>query len=181
MYPKIVALTGSPGTGKSTLAAQLEQEGVQIVTVEAVARQVDALIQHQGILEIETSKLEAWTWLGSETCVIDGHLSYYCPIDAIIVLRCNPSKLRQRLSKREGYGPEKIESNVEWEILAGVWSELITLHPKVKVLEIDTTDKQIQIESVLGFLSNTDGAKSVENSIEDAIDWISVEVTAESI
>ena len=178
MCPKIVALTGSPGTGKSTLAAQLERKGVQVVTVEAAAQQVDALIQHEGSQEIETSKLEAWTWPGSETCVIDGHLSHYCSIDAIIVLRCNPSKLRQRLSKREGYGPEKIESNVEWELLAGVWSELIVLHPKAKVLEINTSNQEIQIESILGFLANPDVAESVENSIEDSIDWISNGITA---
>ena len=81
----------------------------------------------------------------------------------------------------KGYGPEKIESNVEWELLAGVWSELLMLHPSVKVLELDTTDQRIEIQNVLDFLENPDVAESVEISVENSIDWIRLNSVAESI
>ena len=174
MCPKIVALTGSPGTGKSTLAALLKKQGFHVVTVERVAQHVNALTQHHGLNEIDTAKLMTWAWNGTEVCIVDGHLSHHCSIDAVIVLRCNPSILRTRLSKRSGYDLKKIESNVEWELLGGVWSELLELHPNVNAIEIDTSVQQINLESVLEFLSNPDTNESVENLIPDSIDWISI-------
>ncbi len=181
MNPNVVALTGSPGTGKSTLASRLKQHGMNVITVEEIAKEVNALSQSENGFEVETSKLVHWTWDGGEDCIIDGHLSHHCSIDAIIVLRCHPSKLRQRLKQRDGYGLEKIESNVEWELLSGVWSELIALHPQAKVMELDSTNEQISLESILDFISNHDTSKSVQDSIADSIDWIGTGNVAESI
>ena len=93
MCAKAVAITGSPGTGKSTLAERLTDLGFQVRTVEAIALEAGALSRQNGQQEIDTSKLGSWTQSGTETCVIDGHLSHYCSIDAVIVLRCNPKKL----------------------------------------------------------------------------------------
>ena len=174
MCARIVAITGSPGTGKSTLAAQLQQHGFHVLSMETIAQQANALFQHNGLREIDTSKLSEWNWTGEKPCFIDGHLSQYCSIDAAIVLRCNPSVLRDRLSARPGYGPAKIESNVEWELLSGVWTDLVTLHPKAKVLEIDNTSGEIELETILHFVSNLETSASVENSVEDSIDWISI-------
>ena len=128
MHPSVVALTGSPGTGKSTLASRLKEHGLNVITVEEIARDVNALSQSETGIEVETSKLVHWAWDGVEDCIIDGHLSHHCSIDAIIVLRCHPSELRQRLGHRDGYDIKKIESNVEWELLSGVWSDIIALH-----------------------------------------------------
>jgi len=181
MHQNVVALTGSPGTGKSTLASRLKQHGMNVITVEEIANGVDALSQSDTALEVETSILPNWTWDGTDDCIIDGHLSHHCSVDAIIVLRCHPSELRQRLKQREGYGYDKIESNVEWELLSGVWSDLIALHPQTKVMELDTTNEQVSLESILEFISNHHAWKSVHDSIADSIDWIGVGNVAESI
>ena len=181
MHPSVVALTGSPGTGKSTLASRLKEHGLNVITVEEIARDVNALSQSETGIEVETSKLINWIWDGGEDCIIDGHLSHHCSIDAVIVLRCHPSKLRQRLRQRNGYSIEKIDSNVEWELLSGVWSDILALHPKAKVMEFDTTNQQVSIEAILDFISNLDASKSVQESIADSIDWIGTGNVAESI
>lgn len=181
MHQITVALTGSPGTGKSTLASRLKQHGIHIISLEQVAEAVDALSKSHQTLEVETSKLGNWSWDGDQFCIIDGHLSHHCCIDAVIILRCHPSKLRQRLEQREGYGSDKIESNIEWELLSGVWSELIVLHPHVKVIEIDTTHANVPIEPILDFLTNPRHSKTVEEYIQESIDWIGNGNVAESI
>ena len=181
MQSRVVALTGSPGTGKTSLASRLQNQGLKIITLEEVASDVDALLQFDNIREVETSKLAEWKWDGDVHCVIDGHLSHHCSIDAVIVLRCQPLELRRRLEQRVGYGPEKIESNVEWELLSGVWSELMNTHPRVKVIEIDTTGQEVPINAVLDFILNDDSSPSVEEFIADSIDWIGTENDAESI
>ena len=181
MHPSVVALTGSPGTGKSTLASRLKEHGLNVITVEEIARDVNALSQSETGIEVETSKLVHWAWDGGEDCIIDGHLSHHCSIDSIIVLRCHPSELRQRLGHRNGYDIKKIESNVEWELLSGVWSDIIALHPQARVIEFDTTNEQVSLESILDFISNHDASKSVQESIADSIDWIGTGNVAESI
>jgi adenylate kinase len=68
---------------------------------------------------------------------LDGHLSHLLPSDIVIVLRCEPNKLRERLRKKR-YSKEKIEENVEAEILDVILIEAVELHKKV--FEIDTTN-----------------------------------------
>tara|TARA_B100000123_G_scaffold255326_1_gene217681 strand:+ start:212 stop:796 length:585 start_codon:yes stop_codon:yes gene_type:complete len=181
MQPRVIALTGSPGTGKSTLASRLQKEGLTIITLEEVAESVDALSQFEALREVEISKLAEWKWEGNSHCVIDGHLSHHCPIDAVIVLRCNPIELRHRLEQRSSYGSDKIESNVEWELISGVWADLVALHPHANVIEIDTTEHDVSMDTVLDFILNDMPSPSVEEFISDSIDWIATRIDAESI
>ena len=181
MHPSVVALTGSPGTGKSTLASRLKKHGLNVITVEEIARDVNAFSQSETGIEVETSKLVHWAWDGGEDCIIDGHLSHHCSIDAIIVLRCHPSELRQRLRQRMAIASKRLNRmlNGNSSLECGQTSSLCIL--KAKVIEFDTTNEQVSIESILDFISNHDASKSVQESIADSIDWIGTGNVAESI
>ena len=181
MRPKVVAITGSPGTGKTTLAGTLQRQGFQVFRLEEIAHQAHALSIENGENVVDITNLADWSWGEKQVCFIDGHLSHHCSIDAAIVLRCKPSVLRQRLEQREDYSAKKIRENIEWELLAGTWSDLLNLHPKINVLEIDTTMEPISITRVMEFLDAENTKNTVENCIRDARDWMSTEDVAESI
>ena len=117
-----LALTGTPGTGKSTVAGLLEGDGFEVLTVESLAEQ-NGLEGHldpdDGALVIDTDSLhqtlsESWQKPPRGSVVIDGHLSHHLPCDAVAVLRCSPDILRNRLDER-GYHILKAEANAEWE------------------------------------------------------------------
>ena len=68
MQSRVIALTGSPGTGKSTLASRLRKEGLTIITLEEAAESVDALSEFEALREVELSKLAEWKWEGDTHC-----------------------------------------------------------------------------------------------------------------
>lgn len=172
MQQSIIAITGSPGTGKTTLSAQFSSNQFDCFTVEQIATQLGCIEHADGEVIVATNLLSKWKYSGEKIAIIEGHLSHYCAIDAVIVLRCHPDELERRLSLRDGYDAIKIRNNIEWEMVSGIWSELIEQCPDLPILELDMTNENIEMNSIESFLSNHDGKKIVHESIEHAIDWL---------
>ena len=169
-----LALTGTPGTGKSTVAGLLAGDGFEVLTVESLAEQ-NGLKGHldpdDGALVIDTDSLhqalsESWQNPPRGSVVVDGHLSHHLPCDAVAVLRCSPDILRNRLGER-GYHILKAEANAEWELIGGAWNEYGSGVPWI---EFDTSAKDA--ESVAASISDwiADGFKPASQS--PGIDWI---------
>jgi broad-specificity NMP kinase len=89
--------------------------------------------------------------------------------------------LNTRLQQREAYGAKKIQQNIEWEMIAGIWSELVENSPNLPILELDMTNSHHGLESIELFISDYDGQKTVQESIPLAIDWLSSDNVSESI
>ena len=169
-----LALSGTPGTGKSTVADLLAQQGLNVSTIEELAEQAGALGEldpSDGALPVDMEILlqniaEAWESAPLEPELIDGHLSHNLPVDAVVVLRCNPDVLRQRLNER-GYSETKVEANVEWELLGGAWNERENDSPWA---EFDTSGDGSEeiVSNILYWIS--DGFKPA--SPEAVIDWV---------
>ncbi|MFL2493647.1 MAG: adenylate kinase family protein [Candidatus Thalassarchaeum sp.] len=169
-----LALTGTPGTGKSTVAGLLFDDGFEVLTVESLAEQNNVeghLDPDDGAVVIDTGALnralsESWQKPPSGLVVVDGHLSHHLPCDAVAVLRCSPDILRNRLSER-GYHILKAEANAEWELIGGSWNEYKSGVPWI---EFDTSVEGA--ESVAASISGwiADGFKP--NSQSPEIDWI---------
>lgn len=134
-----VALSGSPGTGKTTVASLLEGS----VTVESVlqlAKVHGALGEEEAdgarSVDVEALRERVASW--PDPLLVEGHLSHLLGLEAVVVLRCNPTVLRARLEAR-GYDVAKVQSNVEWEKLGGVLAELLDDERTVPILELDAT------------------------------------------
>lgn len=130
----ITAITGTPGTGKKSVAYLLRERGMSTLSVEELARD-------HGILEgdeIDISKLHAVseTLSRSKDLYIFGHLSHYTRWDRAFVLRCSPDVLYERLIAR-GWKREKVIENVRSEILDIILCEAV--QEGEDVFQIDTT------------------------------------------
>jgi len=136
-------LTGTPGTGKSTIAGILQRTGVPVFEMEPFARSrgIYSYMENGETLVIDESELaralEAYLRDRPEALLV-GHLSHhYRNADRVVVLRTEPSHLERRL-RRKGWARQKVSENVEAEALDICLCEALEIHGR-KVSEIDTT------------------------------------------
>ncbi len=141
-----LALTGTPGVGKSTISSLLAEIGYQVETMEMLAERLECIGDvdpEDGArpIDIEDLKVQIkteWNSEQMESTIVDGHLSHLLPVDCVVVLRCSPSVLRDRLVGRS-YSEQKISDNVDWEILGGTWAEIGDIVPAI---EFDTSSDE---------------------------------------
>ncbi len=137
-----IALTGTPGTGKTSVGDVLRARGWDAVEVSAIAREAGLLREvdeRRGSYEIDVDELQEAvdSRYHSNEIVLVGHLAHLVSNDLCIVLRCRPKLLRSRLAER-GWPKAKVDENVEAEVLDAILVE--ALEQDGAVFEIDTSD-----------------------------------------
>lgn len=150
----IIAVTGTPGVGKTTIARLLsERLGYEYVDLKDLAVS-SGLGEPQGdetAIDVERLPEVARTKLEGKNAVVDGHLSHFIPADVVIVLRADPRILARRLENR-GYSRAKIADNVEAELIDLILVE--ALERSTSVIEVDTTGKTPEevVDEILSLL-----------------------------
>ena len=137
----IIAITGTPGVGKTTVSKLLsERIGYEYVGIKEFATERGMGTKVGDELEIDVDELagEMGKEFRGRNVIIDGHLSHFVPADVVIVLRAHPKLVAERLKKR-GYSKEKLAENVEAELIDVILVE--ALEENENVIEIDTTGK----------------------------------------
>ncbi|WP_455391772.1 adenylate kinase family protein [[Eubacterium] cellulosolvens] len=151
-----VALTGTPGTGKSTVSKQLRNEGYQVLDVNDIAltekfvvaydearatNEVDleALNDHLQKYIKEMDKDGESSGSSPELIILEGHLAHLLDfIELVIILRCHPAELQRRLESKS-WPEQKIRENLEAEALDAITIECVNKYSQDKIFEIDTT------------------------------------------
>lgn len=151
----LIGLTGTPGTGKTSVSNLLEEEyGYKIIHLNELIREehlyseVDtkrnAVIADMDKVTAHVTDLTCGPNSNGETndkiTILESHLSHHIA-DTVIVLRASPDELRKRLSKRK-YPPTKIKENVEAEALDVILVESFEWCDQV--FEINTTERKIR-------------------------------------
>lgn len=142
----IIALTGTPGTGKSSAAAILRLRGFEIIEIRDLAREENLICGYdveRDSYEVDISKLDAVLRrkIQKKDVLVVGHISHLIErdiIDMIVVLRCNPSVLGMRL-RNLGWNESKVRENMEAEACDVILIE--SLERSREVYEIDTTSR----------------------------------------
>lgn len=151
---KAIIVTGTPGTGKTTLSKQLARK------LSLNYLDVNLIIKKYGLSEgydkkrktkiIDTKKLnkaiimEMTNYkkarkIKTNGVIIDSHLSHYLPkkyVDLCIVTKCSLKVLKKRLENK-GYSKNKVRENLDAEIF-GICLEEAKENGH-NVLIIDTT------------------------------------------
>ncbi len=136
-----VALTGTPGTGKTTVADLLETD-LDVVHLNDLIREAglhDGEDPERGSLVADLDAVRE-RLANREGLLVESHLAHHLDADLVVVLRCHPGELETRLRER-GESDGKVEENAESEALDVILAEAVQEHGRERVHEVDTTDR----------------------------------------
>ena len=185
----LIGLTGTPGTGKTSVSRLLEMKRNwkvihlnDLIKEEHLYTEIDekrdaVIADMEPIREylqetIDRNELKEEHGRENEVVIIESHLAHYIA-DIVIVLRAYPLELEMRLNTR-GYSEEKIKENVEAEALDVILIEAFEWCKKV--FEVNTTGKSIEevgqdIEKIIDNMLNGNEEELSEYK-PGSIDWI---------
>ena len=152
----IVAITGTPGVGKTSVCSHLRELGFQVIDINKLVSErfhkgfdnkrrcfvADLRKLRRHVKRIHKSAAKEMQDSSREhILLLDSHISHLLHPDVAIVLRANPLELAERL-RRKGFEERKIKENVQAETLDVILVEAVE---RCKfVYEIDTTGKSVE-------------------------------------
>lgn len=171
----LVAVTGTPGTGKSSSCEVLARRGYAVVDLDDVARQHGFIVgrdEARQTDEVDVDALRENLRIPAKIAFLRSHYSHLMDVNLAVVLRCRPSLLRRRLEARS-WPPAKVRENVEAEAIDLITQEAVGRLPLV--YEVDTTDRTPEqtADAILGVLQGRTAGRepgSVDWS-EEVLSW----------
>ena len=147
----LTGITGTPGCGKTTAAETLRKRGIRVLDLKTTVSPF--VIGNEDDSDIIDT--DAWREELVKSGIdgfAEGLLAHYLPCDKLIILRCRPDVLKERLNGR-GYSPEKIRENAESEALDVILIEAVNAYKPEQLFEIDTTniDAEKTADLILAF------------------------------
>ena len=134
-----VAVTGTPGTGKSTATERLAGEYDVIQLNERITGSDELWSERDADRDTLVADLDAVAaHLGDWSGLLDSHLAHRFDVDRVVVLRCRPETVERRLRGR-GESASSAAENAESEALDVILSEAVSIHGRENVYEVDAT------------------------------------------
>lgn len=142
-----VALSGTPGTGKTSASQLLRKHGFCVFSLKDIALEHKFILgvdkeRQSKILDIQAlDRYIAKTMIAYDIVFFEGLAAHLLTsMQKVVLLRCHPQKLRTRLQKK-GWSAKKIQENCEAEALDIILCETVEKFAQHDIFEIDTTKK----------------------------------------
>ena len=159
---KVIAVSGVPGTGKTTIAKKLARklnyyyvDVNKLIYKHKLSKGYDKkrktkIVDIKKLNKILIKELLTLRKSNKKTngIIIDSHLSHYLPrkyIDECIVTKCDIKELNKRLKKKE-FNKNKIIENLQSEIFDMCYNEALEIGHKVLVVN---TTKGFKIQNIV--------------------------------
>ncbi|RDZ64965.1 adenylate kinase [Haloferax sp. Atlit-12N] len=137
-----VVVTGTPGTGKTTATERVADDlDLDVVHLNRLVKDEGLWTERDEerdtlVVDLDAARDELGDWDG----IVESHLAHHFEADRVVVLRCRPDILEQRLLDR-GEAETKARENRESEALDVILGEAVEFHGEESVYEIDTTER----------------------------------------
>lgn len=165
-----IAISGTPGVGKTSVAKKVaEQVGLDYISVNDLAREEGCILSKDQERDTDVVEIDELRGVTSklEDCVLDGHISHFLDSDKTFVLRCRPSILKKRM-KEKGWDQEKIQENVDAEILGVIQGEAFRENDETYV--VNTSDRSL--DDTVKLISSIIRDEINEGEYSKPISWI---------
>ena len=139
-----VAVTGTPGTGKTTAVERLTADDaldLDVIHLNDVVHDEEFVVEHDDERDSAVADLDALadSLAGRDDVLFESHLAHHFDADRVVVLRCHPEELERRLTER-GESAAKAGENAESEAVDVILAEAVDRHGADRVYEVDATD-----------------------------------------
>lgn len=176
---QVILISGSPGTGKTTIANKLSKLlPAELIDInkEAIENQFLKKDPNRDTNITDIKKLKKHLIKKIENSnalyvIIEGHYADIIPnkyVSKAIILRTHPEILKKRLEQRK-YSVKKISENLQAEILGDCTYHAIESYGTDKVYELDNSE--LSIEQTIEILISLIKANKIE-FFENKIDWL---------
>lgn len=179
----LIGLTGTPGTGKSSVCEILETNpGYNIIHLnelikkENLYKEVD---ENRDSFVADMDKIsrrvsEIFEEKDGRVTILESHLAHYIT-DTVVVLRASPEELEKRLTSR-GYSSGKIQENKDAEELDIILFESVEWCDRV--FEVDTTSRSLNdvasdVNEIITALINDYAEQITSKYKPGSVDWTS--------
>jgi len=179
MQTSAVVITGTPGTGKTTisksLARRLDADYLSLTKLILDKGLYTAVDQRRRTKVVNQNRTRTWLRKSlpkrQRLTILDTHLADIIPqenVMKVIVLRCHPKILEARL-RRKGWGVPKVRENVLAEILDSCYVIAAEYYGTKKTVQLDTSRTSVSktINQCITLLK-----KQVPGKF--TVDWIAV-------
>ena len=173
----LVALSGTPGTGKTAVSDLLQKKGYLVISLNEIAIKnsfISGIDKKRNSKILDIKRLNEYiykNYASGDLVFIEGHAAHFLnSAEKVILLRCRPKKLKKRLEKK-GWNEEKVKENIEAESLDVILCETVEYFPEDSIFEIDTSNKTIESisESIVEIIKSN--FKPIKKYNIGKIDW----------